>query len=314
MAKEQLIIKCEEDMSFNMVVKYVFKNMPYNAKLVVASTQEAIVEQDAIMLKNYSEGTHYLNEAKLNMWGNVKAPRYTNTDFVIYFVNKDINMRIKWGTPQTFVTKDEILGIPVELGACGELQVKVINARMLISKLGMINDTYNINDFKDFFRSKIAMYIKNVISSTMKEKKVGFFDVSSILVDISSNMKAELSKALDSFGIHLSDFIVETIVLEEGMKKIINEAHAKKAVLNIYDTTYEQEEKRALKKLAIVNHVDIDVDEYKYCSKCGERVLDDAQFCGKCGAQLKNITCKGCHKPLNPEDKFCPYCGRKAGK
>lgn len=63
----------------------------------------------------------------------------------------------------------------------------------------------------------------------------------------------------------------------------------------------------------------------KYCSKCGQGLLNDAQFCSKCGTKITNNIqegssqdnidennenlCSECGHEVREDSKFCPECG-----
>lgn len=46
----------------------------------------------------------------------------------------------------------------------------------------------------------------------------------------------------------------------------------------------------------------------KYCSKCGEKLLDDQSFCPKCGAS-QFVFCRNCGAKVKANESFCTKCG-----
>ena len=66
-----------------------------------------------------------------------KLPTDTEGTFhsEVYFINKAVQMAIKWGTPDKIRFIDPLTSAPLEIGASGALNLQVENSRKLIVKL-----------------------------------------------------------------------------------------------------------------------------------------------------------------------------------
>lgn len=51
----------------------------------------------------------------------------------------------------------------------------------------------------------------------------------------------------------------------------------------------------------------------KKCSFCGHYSLTESQYCTECGVVLTG-KCTECGESVNPDDKFCPACGKQIPK
>ncbi|MBQ8522826.1 MAG: zinc ribbon domain-containing protein [Clostridia bacterium] len=47
------------------------------------------------------------------------------------------------------------------------------------------------------------------------------------------------------------------------------------------------------------------------CSKCGEKLEDEAEFCHKCGAEVEGYIKCACGHKNKTEAEFCEKCGKK---
>ena len=107
-------------------------------QLIVHESQEAIFFMNGEALDTFGPGRHTLetqNIPKLGKLLNKTTNGETPFHCEVYFINKTVHMAIKWGTDSKVRFLDPILGIPLEIGACGELNLAVSDSRKLLIKL-----------------------------------------------------------------------------------------------------------------------------------------------------------------------------------
>lgn len=47
------------------------------------------------------------------------------------------------------------------------------------------------------------------------------------------------------------------------------------------------------------------------CTKCGNKVVENAVFCTKCGRKIERIQCPHCGKAVDKNAVFCSECGKR---
>ena len=131
------IIKYEGD-NETLVWKHPIEDFNYGSQLIVHESQEAIFFNDGQALDLFGPGRYTLETQQLPLLEKVyKLPTDTEGTFhsEVYFINKTVQMAIKWGTPEKVRFIDPLTGVPLELGASGELNLMASDSRKLLVKL-----------------------------------------------------------------------------------------------------------------------------------------------------------------------------------
>ena len=131
------IIKYEGDNS-TFVWKHPVEDFNSMTQLIVHESPEAIFFMNGEALDLFGPGRHTLETQNIPLLGK-KLNKLTDGDSPfhceVYFINKTVQMAIKWGTDSKIRYLDPNLGIPLEIGACGELNLAVSDSRKLLIKL-----------------------------------------------------------------------------------------------------------------------------------------------------------------------------------
>lgn len=143
-AKENLVtstgisvIKYEGDNS-TFVWKHPIEDFNFGSQLIVHESQEAIFMYNGQALDLFPPGKYSLETDSIPMLKNVadfgtgnQKPFHAE----VYFINKTVQMGIKWGTDSRVRFIEPNTGIPLDIGASGELNLQVSDARKLLVKL-----------------------------------------------------------------------------------------------------------------------------------------------------------------------------------
>ena len=146
------VIKYEGDNS-TFVWKHPIEDFNMGSQLIVHETQEAIFFKDGQALDLFGPGRYTLETQQLPILEKIyRLPTdpYTPFHSEVYFINKTVQMSVKWGTPDKVRFLDPLTGVPLELGASGEMNLQVSDSRRLLLKLvgtmkGIAWDTGNDN-------------------------------------------------------------------------------------------------------------------------------------------------------------------------
>lgn len=218
------IIKYEGN-NETLVWKHPIEDFNYGSQLIVHESQEAIFFRDGQALDLFGPGRYTLETQQLPLLEKVyKLPTDTEGTFhsEVYFINKAVQMAIKWGTPEKVRFIDPLTGVPLELGASGELNLMVSDSRKLILKLVGTMKGIAWGDSSGFtkslqasFRPLITTAVKTNLSSVIKDNAIDLLEVDEKLDLISSHLHNKLLPGFEEYGLTIPQFYVTHIVLPE---------------------------------------------------------------------------------------------------
>lgn len=227
MRKEGLIsvIKYEGD-NDTLVWKHPIEDFNYGSQLIVHESQEAIFFRDGQALDLFGPGRYTLETQQLPVLEKLyKLPTGGNTVFhsEVYFINKTVQMAIKWGTPEKVRFIDPLTGVPLELGASGELNLQVADSRKLLVKLIGTMKGIAWDDREGFtksvqaaFRPMITTVVKANLASVIKDNAIDLLEVDENLELISSTLQEKVVPGFEEYGLTIPQFYVTSIVLPEN--------------------------------------------------------------------------------------------------
>ena len=262
-----------------LLVWKTYQNFGANTEAVVPFSHEAVFVKDGQIIETLEPGRHTLNEKSGGFWANIFKKKNDEFDCAIYYVNKLAELTIPWGTATPIDLFDSILDIPVKVGASGELTIKVSNPRKLLAKLVGTAAGATVDTIADFFRAKVTLYIKDAIADAMITNKVSFYEVSTKLVMLSRAVEKVLAPEFDKYGVEITSFTIETIIIPENIKKEMEQVYLAKKKMSVLETTYKDEKEYNIKE----KQAGAPTYVGKYCIGCGNQLPSDAKFCSKCG-------------------------------
>ena len=131
------IIKYEGDNS-TFIWKHPMEDFNSLTQLIVHESQEAIFFMNGEALDLFGPGRHTLetqNIPKLGKCLNRTTGGETPFHCEVYFINKTVQMAVKWGTDSKVRFLEPTYGVPLEIGASGEMNLAVSDSRKLLIKL-----------------------------------------------------------------------------------------------------------------------------------------------------------------------------------
>lgn len=230
------VIKYEGD-NEAFIWKHPVEDFMYGAQLIVHENQEAIFFKDGQALDLFGPGRYTLETQKLPLLEKIYIlPSGSNEVFhsEVYFINKSVQMAIKWGTPEKVRFIDPLTGVPLEIGASGHMNMQVHDSRKLLVKL--VGTTAGISwseketftkSLNDSFRPLISNVVKTNLSSVIKNNAIDILEIDENLGLISEDLKAKIKDGFEVYGLTIPEFYVNNIVLpeEDPNFKRIRELH-----------------------------------------------------------------------------------------
>ena len=228
MASIAQIIKYEGDNS-TFVWKHPQEDFNALTQLIVHESQEAIFMMNGEVLDLFGPGRYTLESQNIpligktvsGLWGKSKE---TPFHCEVYFINQTVQMGLKWGTDTKVRYIDPESGIPLELGACGEMNLQVCDSRKLLIKLvgtmkGISWDQQGANFTKSLqnsFRPLVSTAVKSNLTTAIKEKNINILEVDEHLTELSESLKNSITPGFEEYGLTIPQFYLTTVVLPEN--------------------------------------------------------------------------------------------------
>ena len=228
------IIKYEGD-SETLVWKHPIEDFNLGSQLIVHESQEAIFFRDGQALDLFGAGRYTLETQQLPILEKLyKLPTDTEGTFhsEVYFINKTVRMALKWGTPEKVRFIDPLTGVPLEIGASGELNLQVQNSRKLLIKLVGTGKGISWGDgvtgtLQAMFRPLIANAVKTNLAAVIKNEAIDILEIDEKLDILSENLRQKMLPGFEEYGLTIPQLYVNRIVLpeEDPNFKRIRELH-----------------------------------------------------------------------------------------
>ncbi len=219
------IIKYEGDNS-TFIWKHPIEDFNYGSQLIVHESQEAVFFRDGQALDTFGPGRYTLETQQLPMLEKLyKLPTDTEGTFhsEVYFINKTVQMAIKWGTPEKVRFIDPLAGTPLELGASGEMNVAVDDGRKLLIKLVGTMKGIAWEEGPGFtkslqasFRPLISNAVKTNLPAAIKQNEIDILEIDEKLDLISSSLVSKVQPGFEEYGLTIPQFYVNNVVLPEN--------------------------------------------------------------------------------------------------
>lgn len=214
------VIKYEGD-NETFVWKHPIEDFNYGSQLIVHESQEAVFFRDGQALDLFGAGRYTLETQQLPIMEKLYQLT-TDTEGTfhseVYYVNLATIMGVKWGTDSKVRMFDPASGLHVELGACGDFNIRVINSRKLLVKLVGTTGTLKqeqivgMGDGKGFFRGMIMTQVKSYLAQAIKACNINILEVDERLIELSEELRTKLNEFLQEYGLEISEFFVTRVM------------------------------------------------------------------------------------------------------
>lgn len=218
------------------VWKHPIEDFNLGSQLVVHESQEAIFFLNGEALDTFGPGRHTLETENLPVLKKIYSlPTGSQTPFhaEVYFVNKTVQLGMKWGTDSRVRFIDPVTGIPLDIGASGEMNMQVSDSRKLLFKL--VGTTGGLTGkeilsasaenadkaqkaLRGYFRAPLMTEIKSYLATVIKEQKLNIFELDSHMQELSDALRVRISPKFEEYGLSIPQFYITNIALPEDDK------------------------------------------------------------------------------------------------
>ncbi len=204
--------------------KHPAKDFTTGSQLIVHESQEAIFIADGKVLDTFGAGRHTLETANLPLISSVMrlATRGKSAFHCeLYFVNKTEQMAIPWGTDSKIQYMDPIYNFPVQIGACGEMSLRIQNSGKLLIKVVGTESSLTQEQLVYKLRVFVMRHVKSLMAKYITENKINVFELDMHLTEFSEYIQETLADEFVDYGVDLAKFSVMTIVTPDDEPSFI---------------------------------------------------------------------------------------------
>ena len=191
------------------------------SKLIIAPGQGCIIVYDGQVRATLTEPGVYEMESDnhpfITTLLNISQQAESDHKMRFYFFRTAEMVNILWGTasPVKYIEPDYQL--PVALGVCGNISVKIQDAsQMFVTLLGTVADYY-AEDVQELVSSRIV----TPLTAFLAVKAYPYREVDTHIGELSKELQEKTSEELSRLGLELTDFRITSVTFDdETMERI----------------------------------------------------------------------------------------------
>lgn len=297
-----------------LVWRYPPDNLSWGTQVIVNQSQEALFFRGGQALDVLGPGTHTLRTANIPLLrGLIAAPFAGETPFAaeVYYINKAVNLDVKWGTNNPIPVQDPKFGVFLPVRAFGQFAVQVSDSRVFVTQLSATAKEFTSDQLSNYFRGVLLTKAKDYIAETIIKQKINLLEISAYLEDMSGAIQEKLSADFSKYGVKLVNFYLNSVDVPEDDDTVVRlkKALADKAELDILGDKYQQKRTLDVMEKAAGNEggvagmgmgagLGLGLGQMmagamggtpagaKFCSSCGKGLAVGAKFCADCGSKV----------------------------
>ena len=197
-----------------LVWRYPPDDLSWGTQVIVNQSQEAIFFKGGVALDVMGPGTHTLRTANIPLLrGLIKAPFGGETPFAaeIYYVNKAVNLDVKWGTNSPIPVLDPKFNVFLPVRAFGQLGIQVADSRAFVTQLSATNPQFTTDQLSNHFRGVLLTKAKDYIAETIVKEKINLLEIAAHLEEMSGALQIKLEKDFAVYGVKLVNFYLNSV-------------------------------------------------------------------------------------------------------
>ena len=218
------VIKFEGD-NESLVWKHPVEDFNFGSQLIVNESQEALFFRDGTAVGPLGPGRYTLETQQVPALEKLSRAAFDGSVTLhsqVFFINKNVQMAIRWGTPEKVRFLDPLTETPLQIGASGEMNVRVQDSRKLLLKLVGTMKGISWQDgagmassLQHAFRPMITAVVKSNLPAAIKDNNIDLLEVDEHLELISQRLLEKLRPGFEDYGLTIPQFYVTGVVLPE---------------------------------------------------------------------------------------------------
>ncbi|MBI3288943.1 MAG: SPFH domain-containing protein [Elusimicrobia bacterium] len=309
-----------------LVWRYPPDDLSWGTQVIVNQSQEAVFFKGGQAFDVLGPGTHTLRTANIPLLrGLVKAPFGGETPFAaeIYYVNRNVNLDVKWGTNSPIPVLDPKFNVFLPVRAFGQFGIQIVDSKTFVVQLSATNPEFTTDLLSNYFRGVLLTRAKDYIAETIVRKKINLLEIAAHLEEMSGALHGMLDQDFGKYGVKLVNFYLNSVDVPEDDETVIRlkRALSDKAELDILGDKYQQKRGFDVMEKAAGNEngaagaglgagfglgAGLGVGQIlagvmgqsagaaspsspagsKFCAQCGKGLIAGAKFCAECGTKV----------------------------
>ncbi len=214
-------------------------------------------------------------------------------------------IKIRWGTETPILLNSPEYNVPVPVRAFGEIEVKVVDAKVMEEMIRRHLDEPTHDELVNFFRGICVQQVREYFHPALIDKNIPIPDIFAHREGISQALKERISPAFDELGVELVDFRVEgtAVPMEFSNEKMYLDNGLPQArglgPISPFDDHFNN----------LINQVSqLERIPARICPYCNNTFPDTYKFCPYCGKRQAG-QCTSCGALLEGHEDICRVCG-----
>jgi len=310
-----------------LVWRYPPDDLSWGTQVIVNQAQEAIFFKGGQILDVLGPGTHTLRTANIPLLrGLIKVPFGGETPFAaeIYYVNKAVNLDVKWGTNSPIPVLDPKFNVFLPVRAFGQFGIQVADSRAFVTQLSATNPQFTTDQLSNYFRGVLLTRAKDYIAETIIKEKINLLEIAAHLEEMSGALQTKLQQDFGTYGVKLVNFYLNSVDVPEDDDTVVRlkKALADKAELDILGDKYQQKRTLDVMEKAAGNEgggagagmgAGLGLGAGMSMGQQMGAAIQGGQNAAAASSPAGAKFCASCGKGLAPGAKFCADCGGKVG-
>lgn len=292
-------------------------------QLVVNETQEAYLVKEGVYQGPFSAGRHVLSTENIPLLRTLMGlPFGGKSPFTaeVWYINRQTNLDIKWGTPDPIQLEDPEYHIMVPVRAFGQYGIKIADSKKFLLKFVGTLPAFDVETLSNYFKGVFTTKIKTNIANAIIKHGHSVLKVSTQLEMLSDMLKEALLPEMEEYGVGLVQFNIHSINVPENdpAVKTLKDALARRTEMSLLGTNYQQQRSFDVLETAAGNEgnaggmmgagvgMGMGVGMGVPMGNMFSQMMPNMQV--NTPSEV-TIPCSKCNTPNNPAGKFCNHCG-----
>lgn len=189
------------------------------AQLIVQQNQEAIFFRDGRAMDSLGPGRHTLTTANIPILTKILTIPWEKSPFqaCVYFVGKQRFIDQRWGTRSPITMKDPDFGI-VRLRGFGKYSFRVVDAPLLVNEIVGTQGKLTTEEIGSYLRDVLLSGLTDLLATA----NVGLLQMAAKFDELAAAARMKIGKKFSTFGLELTDFVMNNISPPEEVQKAID--------------------------------------------------------------------------------------------